>query len=296
MHSNRSLWRCVLCLLGMACGVCAAQQGEQFHNQLSPTSTSTGSSTGPVTSLLTGFLQGRDSTAVDILYIDAPTTVVQGTTYVPEVTVGEELNAGGDKLNIRNYDQISFTGATNVVAALVDFDGDGTTDYAFAISGVSTDNLCVYHGTGATLAQSGSSSFYDEGDSGYPPTANASEDFCTTLPTQPKPPELSYIAAFPFYRTGTSTGPPQLVVEDSANDLLYIVNVTATALTVEQTLSIPPADGPGQSTTAASTAAATPTSSSTARPTTPQRPTPATVPADSRLASRSPSAVLSTPC
>ncbi len=86
---------------------------------------------------------------------------------------------------IPDGDKIPFTNASNVVAALGDFNNDGLTDFAFAISGVSTDNLCVYYGTGnlrAALSTGTVVSSY-EGGKYYPPQGGKSG--CMTLPVPP---------------------------------------------------------------------------------------------------------------
>jgi hypothetical protein len=228
--------------LGVVSGVCAAQQLDQFINQ--PRVWPTG---GRVTSLLTGSFQNPSPGGTDILYINAAT----GSGPTSSVLVGEELYEIQYSNQTRNM--ITFSGATNVAAALGDFDGDRYTDYAFAISGVSTNNLCVYYGTGAPgVSASGS---YDGGNV-YPPTGGKSG--CMTLPTQTtnpslaNPPIFSYIAAPPF----TTNGLSQLLVEDSANNLLYVFSNSGTTgkngkngklpgFTPLQTIQIPPTDGPG---------------------------------------------------
>jgi hypothetical protein len=224
----------------VASGVCGAQQAQQFQAQ--PDVEPAG---GRVTSILTGIFQ-YPSGGVDVLYINAP-TVANG---VSTVTVGALLNGSGSFGNPGN-DIIPFKGASNVVAVLGDFNRDGYTDFAFAISGVSTDNLCVYYGTDVQYAltnQNGISSY--EGGNTYLP--KGSKSGCMTLPNQTTNPSLtkpifSYIAALTF----TINGLPQLLVEDSANNLLYIISNTGLpgaglpAFNVIQHLSIPTLDGPG---------------------------------------------------
>ncbi len=225
--SKRSLRRSVLCLLGMACAVCGArsgaqaitERGDQFSKQLTPTQN--GVIAGPVASLLQGSLQGPNFSSVDILYIDAPT----GTGATSSVLVGEDLNSGSGNggLSDLDYGHIAFTGATNVVAALPVINGQ--TDYAFAITGVSTDNLCLYYFN----PNAGSSDPPYGGGDVYPASAPSS---CMTLPVPPqvqKPPNFTAIVPFPF-TTGSS---PQLLVEDSANDVIYVVAIGPTRMSVQ---------------------------------------------------------------
>ena len=237
---GRILRRSVCCLLGVVSGVCAAQTLNQFINQ--PRVWPTG---GRVTSLLTGGFQNPAFGGADILYINAAT----GSGPTSSVLVGEELNEIQYSNQPRNM--ITFTGATNVAAALGNFNSIYTTDYAFAISGVSTNNLCVYYGTGAR-GTTGIGSY----DGGNPPNAyppKGGESGCMTLPTQTTNPSLanptifSYIAALPF----TTSGLSQLLVEDSANNLLYVIanngttGSTLPGFTLIQTIHILLADGPG---------------------------------------------------
>ena len=78
---------------------------------------------------------------------------------------------GNPTFAIPDGDKIPFTNVSNVVAALGDFNSsDGLTDFAFAISGVSTDNLCVYYGTGLQAALFIGTVFSSyEGGNIYPP-------------------------------------------------------------------------------------------------------------------------------
>jgi hypothetical protein len=139
---GRILRRSVCCLLGLVSGVCAAQQSPQVKAQ--PYVQSTG---GRVTSFLPGIFQSPAG-GVDILYINAP-AIINGS---PTIIAGAMLN-GSPTFAIPDGDKIPFTNVSNVVAALGDFNSsDGLTDFAFAISGVSTDNLCVYYGTGLQAA------------------------------------------------------------------------------------------------------------------------------------------------
>jgi hypothetical protein len=212
--SSRILRRSVLYLLGTVSGVCAAQQTPQFTYQ--PGVELTG---GRVTSLQTGVFQNPTG-GMDILYINAPT----GSGSTTSVVAGAMLN-GYPTFAIPGGDKITFTNVSNVVAALADFDGDLKIDFAFTLtpSGSNATNLCVYYGTGATAAstnQNGVTS-YDTGNIGlpnaYPPVGGKSG--CMTFPvTGPNPPNFAYIAAFPF-ATGLL---PQLLIEDSNNNLLYI--------------------------------------------------------------------------
>jgi hypothetical protein len=204
--------RLALCLLCMVTGVCVAQTS-QFLNQPKLLQTF-----GRVTGFLTGAFQSPAG-GVDILFINAP--AVSGTT--SSVLAGTALSSPGTVPQPR--DIISFTNATNVAAALGDFDGDHNTDFAFAISGpnVSSNNLCVYYGTGYIVSylesHPGFSSY--SGGNIYPAQG---ESGCMTLPTTPqvaKPPIFSYIAALPF-KTGVLIS--QLLVEDSANNLLYVIS------------------------------------------------------------------------
>jgi hypothetical protein len=220
-------------------GVCAAQQSPQVKAQ--PYVQSTG---GRVTSFLPGIFQ-NPSGGVDILYINAP-AILYGS---PTIVAGAMLN-GIPTYAIPDGDKIPFANVSNVIAALGDFNSsDGLTDFVFAISGVSTDNLCVYYGTGiqaALFTGNGVSSY--EGGNTYPPGGTKSG--CMTLPVPPsvvKQPIFSYIAALPFVTGGLS----QLLVEDSANNLLYVIaNNGSTGSTLPgfkliHTLPIPTTDGPG---------------------------------------------------
>jgi Bacterial Ig-like domain (group 3) len=239
---SRILRRTICCLLGVVSGVCAAQQSTQF-NAL-PYVQKTG---GRVTSFLPGSFQ-NPSAGVDILYINAPAIINQN----PIIVAGAMLN-GIPTYAVLGENSIQFTKASNVVAALGSFTNTtSTTDFAFAISGVSTDNLCIYYGTGYTIAQIENNQGVDTPFSGgntYPPQGNKSG--CMTLPVPPlvvKQPIFSYIAALPF--TNTTGALSQLLVEDSANNLLYVIaNNGATGNTLPGfTLLSPPiplADGAG---------------------------------------------------
>jgi hypothetical protein len=234
--SSRSLRRSVFSLLCMLSGVCVAQQAQQFLNV--PEVHLTG---GRVSSFLAGsFQQPPDQT--DMLYINAPT--VSGTK--SSVIAGELLYKQG----FFNFGQneITFQDVTNVVAALGDFNNDKVTDYAFALSPTAAGNpqLCVYYGTGTDVpgAVAGNSSY--SGDNAYPPVGKSG---CMTIVIPGNPPNLAYIAAIP----GKPGFPSELVLEDSANNLLLIFantgapgsNGVLTGFTLLQTISIPPADGAG---------------------------------------------------
>jgi hypothetical protein len=194
-------------------GVCAAQQTTQFLNLPKVHGTN-----GRVTSFLPGVFQ-QPSSGPDILYLNAPVGV--GAT--SSVTAGLLLYESGNFEDL-GENQIVFSGVSNVVAALGDFNGDQHLDAAFALtpSGSATTNLCVYYGTGATAA-SLLTSF--SGGGAYPAAGISG---CMTFPTVngTHPPNFSYIAAMPFL-TGQGTV-PQLLVEDSANNVLYVISNSGT--------------------------------------------------------------------
>jgi len=206
---SRKLCRSVFSLLCMLSGVCAAQQNNQFLNV--PQVEGTG---GQVASFLTGTFQ-QPPNLTDILYINAP--VVSGTT--SSITVGELLNGQG--FTNLGENQIAFTNVSSVVAAVADFDGDGNTDYAFALTPTvpGGTNLCVYYGTGATVKSGGSS--YNGGNTpnAYPPTGGKSG--CLTFPSPGAvvPPKYTFISA-PSLKTING---PQLIIEDSANNIVTIL-------------------------------------------------------------------------
>jgi len=187
-------------------GVCAAQQAlPQFVNM--PRVEPTG---GEVQSFVAGTLQSTGVAGGDIVYVNAP-VVVNG---VSQVTVGALLSGQGFTNSALN--QITFQHATKVVAALGDFNSDGLTDAVFAITpdAGSTIQICVYYGTGAA-AGSGQRSFVPIGP----------ESGCIALPaaTGKGPlvtPHLDYIVPFPL-QPGAA---PQLLLEDSANNILYMVS------------------------------------------------------------------------
>lgn len=211
--SSRFLRRSVLCLLSMMTGLCAAQV-TQFQSvpEVQPTG-------GRVTSFLIGSFQ-KQSTRPDFLYVNAP--VGSGT--ASTITAGAELiGLVGQGFSSPAGNQIPFNNVSNVAAAIGDFDGDGLLDFAFALtpSGSTTTNLCVYYGTGATAA-SQNSSF--NGGGAYP--AQGTSGCMTFAANATVPPNFTYIAAMPLQ---TVTGSkPQILVEDSANSLLYVISNSGT--------------------------------------------------------------------
>ena len=229
---SRSLWRSVFFLLCVVSGVCAAQQSKpQFINvpEVEPTG-------GRPTSFVAGIFQKPSSGQTDILYINAPVPTGGALSF----TAGTMLSGQGFTtlipLNTGN-----FTNVSKVVATLGDFDGDQNTDFAFALTSTSTNpnliSFCVYYGTGAT-ARSGASSF----------SGLTAKDGCAFFPALGnQPPDLAYVAQF-IPQLGSR---PELVIEDAANNILYILaNSGATAtngLLTGFTLKgiIPLTDGPG---------------------------------------------------
>ena len=211
--SSRTLRRSVLGLSCLLPAVCAAQPGvPQF---VQPIVEYTG---GQVTSFVPGNLQFGLSTQ-DILYINAAT--VSGST--SSVLVGELLStSNGQGFQNLNDNQITFPNVSNVVAALADFNRDGKMDYAFALtrpSGSNGPNLCVYYGTGNGLfgdAYDGpGSSFTGQ----YPPSGGKSGCITFPEPGATAPPNYTFITA---PRLKTING-PQLIIEDSANNLVTIL-------------------------------------------------------------------------
>jgi hypothetical protein len=241
---GRILRHTLCCLLGVVSGVCAAQQSAQF-NAL-PYVQSTG---GPVTSILSGYFQYQSSAGPDILYINASTTDSAG---VPTIVAGILINSQPAFQN-PDADEIHFTNVSNVVAASADFDNDGKADFAFALSPLSRalpggNYICVYYGTGEIYSNfkiTGVSS-YSGGDA-YP--LHDVKSGCMTFPTQGNnPPNFAYIAALPF----TTNGVPQLLVEDSANNYLYVFSNNGStggslsaAFTPIHSIPISQTDGPG---------------------------------------------------
>ncbi|MGA1984063.1 MAG: FG-GAP-like repeat-containing protein [Acidobacteriaceae bacterium] len=226
-------------------GICAAQN-QQFLNLPQVQLTS-----GRVSSFLTGVLQTNSPGGTDIFYINAPTG--SGTT--TSVTAGALLShSGGGFLN-QNQNRITFTNVSNVVAALADFTGDNDLDVAFALSPTvaGTTDLCVYYGTGVDYNQAvGGASSYAGAvgtPNAYPPTGG--KNGCMTFSVQGSNlPNFSQIVAFPF-TVGSSV--QELMIEDSANNLLYIFQGngapgTGGALggfTLINAIHLPAADGAG---------------------------------------------------
>jgi hypothetical protein len=237
-HFGRSLRRTLLFLLCLVAGVSSAQT--PFVNQ-----PKVWTSAGRVTSFLTKVFQ-TGSSYIDMLYVNAPATSGSSSS----VSAGVWLN-GPKVYTTLDENIISFTGASNVVAAMDDFDGDGTTDFAFAISGVSSNNLCVYYGNGSLFNGIYATSIFNGGNA-YPiPTAIGGGDSgCITLPTTgAKTPVYSTIASLPF----ANSAHPGLLIEDSANDLVYIYSNNGVegslgsliGFTLVTTIPINPVDGPG---------------------------------------------------
>ena len=198
------LRRSVICLIGMMSVACAAQQFIGAPD-VEPTQ-------GRVTSFLTGTIQ-YPTNGVDILYINAPASTANGT----GVVAGVKLNDSSGQFEDLGQNHILFTNATNVVAAMADFNDDRINDFAFAISGVATNNLCIYYGTG--VAYNSQNSSYYVGNSAILYPVPGGKSGCKTFQTVgPKTPNFAYIAALPF----TTGGTQQLLVEDSANNELYV--------------------------------------------------------------------------
>jgi hypothetical protein len=199
-------------------GLCAAQ-ANQFQNL--PDVRITG---GRVGSFLPGVLQSPQS-LTDLLWVNAAV----GSGVTSSVTVGEELNQGGPGFFNGGENHIVFTSVANVAAALADFDGDGKTDFAFALTPAvaGTTNLCVYYGSGATVAQAetGVSSYAGPASSpanAYPPIGG--KNGCMTFATTgSKAPYFSQIVAFPLK---TASPLPGLLIEDSANNVVYVFSNT----------------------------------------------------------------------
>ena len=246
---RRTLRCLVICLLGTISGVCAAQlAGNQFTNQPKEWLTY-----GRVTGFLTGTLQYPPS-GPDILFINAPTI----TAGIPSILVGELLQ-GNPSLNNLKPNQIPFTNVSNVAAAVGRFAGKSYNDYAFALSPTvnnGTGTLCVYYGTGATvndIENQSPPSSYNNALAGlqsvYPPTGGTSGCMTfTTLGSQL--PNFQYMAALP---PTTASVVPYLLVEDSANNYLYIFSNTSEVgangalrgFALKSTINLAATDGPG---------------------------------------------------
>ena len=223
----------------MVPGLCVAQQSQQFVtiNKVELTG-------GQVTSFATGSLQSP-SGGTDFLYVGAPV----GSGANTSVTVGELLNQSGSGFINLGENQITFPNVSKVVAALGDFDGDGKTDYAFALTTTAANkpNLCVYFGTGAQAPSianpvGGGSSY--NGGGVYPPVA-AGKSFCATVPaTSPagNQPHFDYIANFPF-KTSSSLG--GVILVDSLNNMYYIVQITLGGIQVTTAAGLPAGLGAG---------------------------------------------------
>jgi hypothetical protein len=137
-------------------------------------------------------------------------------------------------------EQIAFAGVSKVVGALGDFDGDGLMDYAFALSpvGPGGSDLCIYFGDGVGGFSGGNA---------YPPAGGRSG--CGSFAVVGgNAPEFAYMAAAGF-KAGDLPG---LIVEDSANSNIYVLNVAGVGvggglpgLAVRSTIAIAAADGAG---------------------------------------------------
>ena len=201
--SSRLLRSTVLCFFAILAGACISQNPAFAQNTSQFVQPKVLPAGGRVASLVTGHFEDQAGPP-DILYINA--AVVSGTT--SQVTAGELL-ADQSFANLAQ-NQITFQNVASVSVALGDFDGDGHTDFAFALSPsvAGGDDLCVYYGTGLGATPAAA----------YSPLSAKSD--CTGFPIQGSaPPNFAYIAAAPF-QTGQM---PQLIVEDSANDTLYIL-------------------------------------------------------------------------
>jgi hypothetical protein len=224
--SSRFIRRSIVLLCAVT-GVCAAQSSSQFQSvaQVQPTG-------GRVASFVTGTFQSPPQ-GTDFLYINAPVennNPLSGLVLPPSVTAGELLNQGGAGFANLIENQIVFTNVSNVVAAVGNFAGFGAASYAFALTPAAsvTTNLCIYAGTGAQPPPHGGGQSYDVGLSptNYPPLGGKSGCMTLTppaLPGQPllNPPQFGYIAAYPFV-VGHA---PQLIVEDTANNYLYVLSL-----------------------------------------------------------------------
>jgi Bacterial Ig-like domain (group 3)/FG-GAP-like repeat len=237
--SSRSFRRSFICLLCMLSGFCAAQPGRpQF------TLPQVWLTAGQVTSFLTGNLQEPLTQSTDFLYLNA----INGAN--SSILAGELLdNLSGAYYNL-GQDQITFTNVSNVAAALADINHDGIVDYVFALTPTvaGANNLCIYFGSG--LGATGTA--YDGAGNPptrYPPTGGGKSG-CIVFPVQGTlPPNFAYVAT-PTFKKGLL---PNVLIEDSANNLLYIFSNSGApgfggslpGISLNATLSIPAADGTG---------------------------------------------------
>jgi hypothetical protein len=203
------------------------------------------STPGRVTGLATGQFQ-YPANLTDILYVGAP--VMAGAT--SSVPIGILLNSQG--FYAPGLDQIDFQNVLNVTATVANFDGDAYQDFAFALTPqiAGGNNLCVYYGNGSTAGAQGSN--YNAGafPNAYPPTGPGKSG-CLAFPMQgTAQPNLAYMAAVPFKTTVTL---PSLVIEDSANNVLYILanrggagsSGNLISFVLKSAMQIPAADGAG---------------------------------------------------
>ncbi len=240
MLSSRFYRRSALLLLCMMSGVCAAQPGKpQFVlPKVEPTF-------GQVASFLVGPLQEPNALSTDFFYVNAP-VVSAGTS---AVTVGELLSNQAGGFNNLLQNQLTFPNVSSVVAALADFDGDHVTDYIFALTPTvaGAPNLCIYYGSGGGFV---GSAYSGPGPppSHYPPSGGKSG--CMTFPvTGSQPPNFAYIAT-PSFKTNLV---PELMIEDGANNLVYIFSNSGGSgfggglpnISLNSTLAIPAVDGAG---------------------------------------------------
>lgn len=240
VHFACSLRRSAAFFVCVLSSVCVAQSGNtQF---IVPKVETTG---GRVTGFITGDTQNMG--VQDILYTNAASGAAPAT----QVQFGLLLNQSSAGFNNLTQNQVTFTNVSNVVTALADFNNDGMPDYAFAltptVSGAA--NFCIYFGTG----KGSTSGAYDGPGlppNNYPPTG-AGKSGCTTFAVQgAKPPNFAYIAAAPFK---TSLPPPQIFVEDSVNNYLYVLANSGApgfagglpGISLKATIALPAADGAG---------------------------------------------------
>ena len=239
--SRRALWRSILCLLCTLPAICAAQPGKpQF---VLPKVEPTG---GQVTSFLVGPLQEPLIQSSDILYINAPTS--SGTTKT--IVAGELLYKQGFT-NLRQ-NQITFPNVSHVVATLTDFNNDKITDYGFALSpatAADTPTFCIYFGSSVPGAGFSSPSYDGAGTppGQYPPALG--ESGCLALSATGNLANFAYIGAIALQ----SGFVPQILLEDSANNVLYFLTNSGQngfggalpGVSLKYTLPIPAADGAG---------------------------------------------------